>query len=78
MTEETNNLWYEVGNKCLEHAKSLLDSETATTAATIEAVTGLVEVAIAIEALNLRWNEKNQFSEADFLKSLFSPQSKKN
>lgn len=21
MTEETNNLWYEVGNKCLEHAK---------------------------------------------------------
>lgn len=78
MTEYKNSLWYKVGNKCLEHAQSLLDSETATTAATVEAVKGLVDVAIAIDMLNLRWSEKNQFGAAAFPGKLFSPQAKEN
>jgi hypothetical protein len=32
------NLWESVGNKCLKKAKSLLEWDTAPTAATIEAV----------------------------------------
>lgn len=47
-----DNLWGEMGQKCLTHASAMLDGETAPTVATVEAVKGLVETAIrAREAL---------------------------
>lgn len=49
-----NDLWGEVMQKCLRCAKKLLDTETTPTAATVEAVKGLVEVAISIEWLTHR------------------------
>ena len=41
-----DDLWGEIMRKCLERAKELLDKETTPTAATVEAVKGLVETAI--------------------------------
>ena len=42
----------EVVKKCLQRAENLLDKETAPTAATVEAVHGLVETAIAANGVN--------------------------
>lgn len=55
------NLWLSVGNSCLSHAKRLLDKDTAPTAATVEAVKGLVETAISIDMLNLHWAQQTRY-----------------
>lgn len=54
---EREDLWTKVGNKCLTHAAVLLESETAPTEATAETVKTLVETAISIDMLNLRWEQ---------------------
>ncbi len=48
-------------SECLARALALLKSETAPTAATVEAVMTLVEIANSISVLNLRWAEQNRF-----------------
>ncbi len=57
------NTWEQVGNKCLNLANSLLDSETVPTAATVETVGKLVSIAIAIDTLNLQWAVKTRYGE---------------
>ena len=52
---EQNNLWEQVGNRCLELARQELNKETAPAAATVETVERLVGIAISIDDLNLRW-----------------------
>lgn len=63
---EERNLWTEVGNKCLRCASELLDSETTPTAATAEVVKSLVETAISMDLLNLRWAIQNRSGAAVF------------
>ena len=63
---EQRNLWVEVGNKCLRRASELLDSETTPTAATAEVVKSLVETAISMDLLNLRWAIQNRSGAAVF------------
>ncbi len=65
------NLWYDVGNRCLTVAKTMLKSETAPTAATVETVGKLVNIAIAIDMLNLRWEERTPYEKAVSLGSSF-------
>ncbi len=72
--EEKNNLWVQVGNKCLSHALTLLENETVPTAATVETVRGLVEIAISIDALNLRWEQQTRRGAAAFRGRLSSQQ----
>ena len=64
--DKERNLWNEVGNKCLWRASELLDSETTPTAATAEVVKSLVETAISMDMLNLRWAEKTRYGAAVF------------
>ena len=59
MAEE--NLWLEIGNRCLKQALSLLESETALTVETVGAIKALVTTAIEIEELNLRYEEQCRF-----------------
>lgn len=59
MTEH-ENLWEQVGNKCLEHALAILDNETALDIDKTKAVSGLVSTAVLIDLLNLRWAEQNR------------------
>lgn len=49
------NLWLEVGNKCLKRASELLDDKTASITETSAAVKQLVEAAVMMDDLNLRW-----------------------
>lgn len=56
---EPENLWEEIGNECLLKALALLKSETVPTAATVESVRTLVETALAIDALNFRYDHEN-------------------
>lgn len=58
--DKQKDLWTEVGNKCLRRASELLDSETTPTAATAEVVKSLVETAISMDLLNLRWAIQNR------------------
>lgn len=60
------NMWEEVGNKCLTHALALLDEKTAPTGATVETVHALVNIAIEIDCLNLRWAEQSRYGGAAF------------
>lgn len=62
--DKERNLWNEVGNKCLRRASELLDSETTPTAATAEVVKSLVETAVSMDLLNLRWAIQNRSSAA--------------
>lgn len=64
--DSSNNLWEQVGNKCLRQALVLLESETTPTEATVRVVRELTETAIAIDSLNLRWQEQNQYGAAVF------------
>lgn len=57
---DERNLWVEVGNKCLQRASELLDDKTAPAAATAETVKILVEMAISMDVLNLRWAQQTQ------------------
>lgn len=72
------DLWASVGNKCLSHADELLKGETVPTAATVETVEKLVEIAIAIDALNLRWTEQNRFCAQAFRGQLSGQTSREN
>lgn len=62
--DNRKDLWNEVGNKCLRRASELLDSETTPTVATAEVVKSLVETAISMDMLNLRWAIQNRSSAA--------------
>ena len=64
MDNEVRALWTEVGNKCLQRASELLDDKTASAAATAETVKCLVETAISMDMLNLRWAEKTRYGAA--------------
>ena len=66
MGNEVRDLWTEVGNKCLQRASELLDDKTASAAATAETVKCLVETAISMDMLNLRWAEKTRYGAAVF------------
>lgn len=63
---EENNLWLQVGNRCLELAKQELNQEATPTGATVETVERLVGIAIAIDDLNLRWTAQNRYGGAAF------------
>lgn len=58
--QKDNNLWIEVGNKCLKRASELLDSEYLTTEETAETVKHLVDAAVQIDLLNLRREESSR------------------
>ncbi len=58
------NLWFDVGNRCLTIAKDMIKGETAPTVATVETVGKLVNIAIAIDMLNLRWEERTPYEKA--------------
>lgn len=53
------NLWELIGNNCLKKAATMLEG-TVPTAETAETVKRLVETAIAIDDLNLRWFAQTQ------------------
>lgn len=76
--EKQISLWEQVGNKCLSSALAMLESETAPTAVTVETVRGLVEAAIAIDTLNLRWAEQNRYGAAAFRAQPSAPPEAKN
>ena len=61
---EKENLWEQIGNKCLSYAIAMLKSETVPTAATAEIVKTLVETAISIDMLNLQWVRQNRYGAA--------------
>ena len=75
--DKERNLWNEVGNKCLWRASELLDSETTPTAATAEVVKSLVETAISMDLLNLRWAIQNRSGAAASQGQPFSPREAK-
>ncbi len=75
---EVNNLWEQVGNRCLEHALSLLDEKAAPTVATVETVKGLVDVALSIDMLNLHWVRQTRYGAAAFRGQLSSQQGARN
>lgn len=64
--DKERNLWNEVGNKCLRRASELLDSETTPTVAAAEVVKSLVETAVSMDLLNLRWAIQNRSGAAVF------------
>ena len=65
-------MWDRIGNRCLELAVELLRKETTPTAATVEAVKRLVDTAIAIDSLNLRWYVRTRSAGAVFRGQPFS------
>lgn len=54
------SMWDKIGNKCLELALGLLEEEQEPTKDTAETVRHLVETAVSIDSLNLRWEEKRR------------------
>lgn len=66
------NLWEQVGNECLIQAIKLLKENTAPTAGTAETVKTLVDTAISIDMLNLRWAAQNRYGAAVFRNQPFS------
>lgn len=54
---EAGNLWEQVESDCLLKAKALLKSETVPTEATVKMVRSLVEAAVLIDDLDLRWKQ---------------------
>lgn len=62
-----NNLWEQIGNKCLTCAIHMLENESVLDPATIGAVKLLVETAVSIDNLNLRWTQQTQSCAAAFL-----------
>lgn len=71
-------IWFEIGNKCLTHANTLLEKETVPTIEVIKAVRELVEIAIEIDWLNLQWVQKNQSGVAVFPAKPFSQRARGN
>ena len=76
--EKERNLWLEVGNKCLKHASELLDHEYLVAAETAATVKCLVDAAVQIDLLNLRWEERTQLYAAASRGQASSRQSKEN
>ena len=66
-----DNAWERIGNKALKLAEDILNKETAPTAETVEAVKGLVEIAVEIDTLNLLWVQKTRYGEAVFRDQAF-------
>ena len=60
MTEKKIDLWTEIGNKCLRYANELLDGEPSVES--VKMAKDLVEIAVSIDTLNLRWAEQNQYA----------------
>ena len=75
---EAKNIWFEVGNKCLKRASELLDSKDGSSFKNIQDAKTLVEIAIAIDDLNLRWATQTRYGGAAFQGRLFSPQEARN
>lgn len=63
---DQDSLWEQVGSRCLELARRELNKETAPDAATLETVERLVEIAISIDELNLRWEAQTRYGAAAF------------
>lgn len=68
MANEVRDLWTEVRNKCLQRASELLDNKTAPAAETAETVRCLVETAISMDILNLRWAAQTRYDAKTFQK----------
>ena len=51
------SLWEQVESDCLLKAKALLKSETVPTEATVKMVRSLVEAAVLVDDLDLRWKQ---------------------
>lgn len=66
-----DNAWERVGNKALKLAEDILNKETAPTAETVEAIKGLVEIAVEIDTLNFLWEQKTRYGEAVFRDQAF-------
>lgn len=75
---EQENLWERLGNICLSHAIALLERGTAPTVETVETAKALVEMAVSIDTLNLRWAQQNQCGVAVFQDRISSPRTTKN
>lgn len=75
---ETKNLWEEAGNKCLTQAIALLESKDIPDADIVDLVQKLVSAAIAIDTLNLQWEQQTRFGAAVFRDRLSSPQAREN
>lgn len=60
MDKSTFNLWESVGNRALELARIVLDATKVPTDEQIRAARGLVDIAIAIDDLNLRWQQNHE------------------
>ena len=60
------NLWAEIGNACLLKAIAMLKDETAPAEATVGTVKELIDIAISIDMLNLRWEAQSRYGAAAF------------
>ena len=60
------NLWEEVGNYCLKQALEVLNKETIPSIEEVEIVSKLVNIAIAIDSLNLQWTAQSRYDEQVF------------
>ena len=58
--KQPENLFEVVARHCLKKAKGILEKETTPTAATVEMVEKLTDIAIKIDTLNLRWAEQSR------------------
>lgn len=75
---ETKNLWDKTGDKCLTHALALLESNDVPGSDVIDLVQKLVSIAIAIDTLNLQWEQQIRFGAAAFRGRTSSPQAGEN
>lgn len=73
MADKVDNLWSDVGNRCLTLAKAALNSEAVPTAETVETAQRLVDMAVAIDTLNLQWELQSQSCAAAFPGRTSSP-----
>ncbi len=71
------DLWLEVGNKCLKRASELLDNKATPITETSAAVKQLVEAAVMMDDLNLRWAIQNRSGAAASQGQPFSPREAK-
>ena len=56
-----DNLWEKIGNECLNKANKILQERTALDTEDARTVRELVDIAIAIDVLNLRWAEQKHY-----------------
>lgn len=61
-----DDLWKQVGNRCLELALELLQNNAVPTGATVETAGKLVAMAVAIDDLSLRWEAQTRYGAAVF------------